>query len=302
MDDARIAEVLTAHSVEVNAIDESRQARTVLVIAVARGCTRAVAALLENGADMLIQACVFYRALDVAVQSKRSVKTISVLLANGAEINARDCCSSTVLHHAAERELLDAISTLAVHGDDLDARVQREQIALCAVVMKNTGAAVSVLIDGGTYMNTINETGTMALHYAASSPDRKHTLAALLRHGAVLQDSEEMTPLHCTARHEKIAGVCELLSLDDVVLDLVRDSASNTALDEAVEFDCIEAVELILDKLQVIRDRVNADGIYRQAFQRAMGQHKVHIAELTAVASSSSLVKARHETQTSLSG
>lgn len=117
--------MLLAHGAEVNATDDRRQGRTALGIVVARGCTDAVTTLLENDADMNLRGAVPCCALDLAVQSKLSAKTISVLLAYGAEINARDWSSSTVLHHATERGHLDAIGALAVHSADLDARYPR---------------------------------------------------------------------------------------------------------------------------------------------------------------------------------
>lgn len=82
-----------------------------------------------------------------------------------------------------------------------------------------------------------------------------------------------------------------LLGVDEVVLDLVYDSSTYTALDAAVDNDNTEVAVLILEKLQEIRNRVDLECIYGQALMRAMQTHKGEIARLIAETNASALVK-----------
>lgn len=119
-DDARVIEILLNHGAQINAIDNPRHGRTALSIAMARGCIGAATALLEHGADMTLRGLVPYRVLDIAIQSDRSASTIPLLLAYGAQINARACSGRRVLHYAAERGQLEVIEVLAAHGADMN--------------------------------------------------------------------------------------------------------------------------------------------------------------------------------------
>jgi len=154
--------------------------------------------------------------------------TAELLIAQGADISAKNCCGDTPLHKASEQGLAGSAELLISKGADINAINIRNQTPLFYAVDKGHRDIVGLLVskgaevniedrDGETPLNravekdfvdiaecllnkgaTLNKSGTTLLHLAAHSGALK-TAAYLLSSGAPVdgRDKNNDTPLLC---------------------------------------------------------------------------------------------------------
>ncbi len=77
------------------------------------------------------------------------VAVMRYLLKHGADVNARDNCGRTAMHHAAYSGSADAIRLLLEHGADVDARAKDGYTPLHVAAFFNHVAAAKALLQGG---------------------------------------------------------------------------------------------------------------------------------------------------------
>ena len=236
--DLGAVEALIAAGADPNAREDGYPA---LQIAVRDGTVEIVEALLGAGADVnafgeWVPGCC--QDLDTALHQavrywymcgdpgdfefcSNRAEVIQVLLAAGADVDARDKLRGwTPLHAAlfetwdeAWNEVFEVIEMLLVAGADPNARTEGGHTPLHLAVTSISSAAIAVLLlDAGADPETREERGWTPLHAAASSGGPEN-VAALLDAGANIEarDHRGMTPLHRAADRCRSPAVIAVL-------------------------------------------------------------------------------------------
>ena len=242
-----------------------------LQLAVRDGTVEVVEALLAAGADVnafgewvpgccqdrdtaLHQAVRYWHMCDdrtLEFCSKRA-KVIQVLLAAGADVDARDKLGGwTPLHGAANEgtwgeawnEVVEVIEMLLVAGADPNARNKVGRTPLHLAADSSSLAVIAVLLDAGAEVDARDEDGRTPLHRAASRTTpywaadegaRPENVDALLNAGANIEarDHRGMTPLHHAADSRRSPAVIAVL-LDAGSDPQARDRDGRTPWDSA---------------------------------------------------------------------
>jgi ankyrin repeat protein len=105
-----------------------------------------VRSLLERGAtvDQPSQNALHATPLQSAAAA-RSIEIVEMLLAKGADPNAREAGGFTALHAAAQNGQIDMARLLVAHGAEVNARAENGQTPL-AVALKESQAGVASLL------------------------------------------------------------------------------------------------------------------------------------------------------------
>jgi ankyrin repeat protein len=176
-----VAKRLMAAGANINAVDASLE--TPLYLAVIEQDEAAAWLLIAAGADLEAQGPMG-TPLHVAARHN-SVDMVTLLLKNGAKIDARNRELATPLALAAWRGSLDAAKVLLAKGADIEARNVRGQTPLFyAVVGPNAVNLVPFLIEHGAEINVRDTAGITALDLAIRH-DRKPASEILRVHGGV---------------------------------------------------------------------------------------------------------------------
>lgn len=139
----------------------------------------------------------------------------------------------TPLHYAAQRNCLEAISTLADSGANINATIAGSQTSpLHWAANSGSTESVRLLLKKGAKVNAIAKNGFTALHFAAKTNDAA-AIEALLQAGADINalDREFSTPLHIAAKANAPDAVRALLQAN--AKTGLLDNKGHTAFDLA---------------------------------------------------------------------
>jgi ankyrin repeat protein len=198
-------------------------------------------------------------AMHAAAQYGRA-DVARVLLARGADVNARDEYGDAPLHLAARHGRVEVARLLVESGADVNARGQSRETPLHAAIkglfsregLEGRLQVARMLLAHGADVNARDGSGRTPLRYAVGSTTPIDTMVArpmtdlLLAHGAATEvaDLERSTPLHEAAFHGDTALVRRLLEQGAAPNTLNR---FTTPLGSAAQGGHVEVVRLLLE-------------------------------------------------------
>ena len=145
---------------------------TALMFAIAKGHDEIIKLLLDNGADVNVDAH-GTTALTGAVAAERNIAVIKMLLDKGANVNyiANPESGMTALMFAAFKGHADIVKILLDKGADVNATGKDGMTALrMALLSDKSFAVIKMLLDKGASVNNINtQDGVTALMIATSN-------------------------------------------------------------------------------------------------------------------------------------
>ena len=172
--------------IDVNQVDDA--GRTPLNIAAREGHLRAVAALLDHGADPNIQDKQGKTSLGGGVESG-SRDVVECLLKSGAAVDVPDSCGETVVHAAVHTKTEDILGLLVRKGANPDIINYNGESALHLAVTGNDVESVDILLRGGAMVNIRSHHLVTPLMLAAGQANT-HILSSLLEFGARVEDTD----------------------------------------------------------------------------------------------------------------
>lgn len=220
----------------------------VLYHAIWDGCLDIVKLLLTWGADANASAPPQFfhnfSSLICAVNSDY-FEISSLLLDNGANVDAVCSEGQTALHYAAKNDSMGIINLLLDHGASVNREDLDGQRPLAVAIVSENLPAARVLLERGAE----NAIGTNPSHLPlnlASTVDMLEIIPTLIQLGADMEglDNSGNTPL-LNAIHSKRTKVAELL-LEKGANPELKASCGCTPLHHAARDDCHEIVEILL--------------------------------------------------------
>jgi len=166
---------------------EDEYGKTALMFAAERGYTDIIQVLLANGADVNAKDGSGWTALMRAVESD-NIKAVQALLANGAEVNAQNIHGHNALMMAVNRSHTNSIQILLANGADVNAKDNGGQTVLVYAGVKGIEIVQSLLAKG-VEVNPKDDSLNV-LMVAAGNGDIK-TVQFLLTNGAEVNAKDE---------------------------------------------------------------------------------------------------------------
>ncbi|CAG0904726.1 unnamed protein product [Cyprideis torosa] len=199
-------------------------------------------------------------------------ETATLLIDNGAEVNARDKEGQTPVHLATQRDRHSLAQVLLDHGADPDIRDSDKQTPLHLASTEGHHSIAGLLLDHGADPNITDSSKQTPLHLAALR-DRHSIVELLLAHGAdvLATDRWSWTPLSKAKTEEVILAI--ILHTKD--LDRQDQRTGNTLLHSCCLHGNEEAAKSLIEK-GARHDVKNIKGKTALDIARAMGY--AHIA------------------------
>ena len=229
---ARAVDTLVENGADINARDEN--GLPALYWSFPLEVTRALAA---HGADPKSRGLFDWSALhmsDLLTIGKRDI--ISYLVAEGADLNARDELGNSPLHHVRSAEVAQLLLSL---GSKIDAVNKRCQTALHVVAEHGNRTLAETLIANAASAHVEDRDGNTPLHLVRTPGVAKAMLRAEANANA--RNGAGETPLH-TAWDEEIAT----LLLDNGADVMARDNGGRTPLHALPRFQRQEGIISLL--------------------------------------------------------
>jgi len=262
-DDLDAVEQLVLTSSEINVSDKITD-QTALFYAVENGNREMVRILLAAGADIDARNRVGQTAL-MHLNDKSNVSIVRDLIAAGADVNARDQRGETPLLEAANSSSLAVIQELITHGARAVAKNDLGTTALIRAAENSNAQITVLLLKFGVDVNAQDENNETALLNAArwgSAATVKVLLDA--RADVNATDDEEKTALILAANNES-PRILKLLI--DAGADVnATDENESTALMSAVEEGKVQIVKVLIEAGAIVDAR---DDEGRTALMRA---------------------------------
>ena len=164
---------------------------------------------------------------------ENDIQAVQWLLANGAEVNAKDNYGKTPLHSAAIHNASEAAAALLANGADVNAKDNAGWTPLYAAAFRNASEAAAVLLANGADVNAKDNAGWTPL-YMVALRNASEAVAVLLANGAEVNVKgwDGGTPLHLAALWNASEAAAVLLANGAEVN--AKDNDGETPLDAAI--------------------------------------------------------------------
>ena len=158
---------------------------TPLMTAVDNGDIRTATVLLAHGAEVNAKETKGGQTALMWAVANRSPELVQLLLDHGADAHARSAGGFTSLLFAAQQGLVDSGRALLQAGADVNERRSGNRMtALMVAAASGNNAFAILLLENGANPDLTDESGFTALHYAASDRNGLDVVRALLGRGA----------------------------------------------------------------------------------------------------------------------
>ncbi len=164
---------------------------------------------------------------------------IDLVIKEGADVNAKNNDGMTALMHAAGNGQLEAIRVLIKEGADVNVKDKHDWTALMYAARNDHASVIELLIKEGADINANNNDGMTSLIYAAKY-GHKSAIESLLNKGAHIGNA-----LMFAAESGQAAAISVLLKNDADVN--AKDINGNTALVFAAANGHAKAIRLLLE-------------------------------------------------------
>ena len=208
--------------------------------------------LIAEGADVNAKDKEDDRPLHLALEHTDNIEVIRVLVESGADVNGISYNRVTPLHYAAEFvNNIEVIRILIEKGADVNAKDEEGKRPLHrAIVYNSCQEIIRILVELGADVNAKDEEGKRPLHYAAefNQPDEARILLKL---GADVnaRDNLGFTPLCLTIEHADIIEVIRVLVESGADVNAV-DNEHKTVMHSLVQCGHdFESLKVMLDAL-----------------------------------------------------
>lgn len=251
-----IARYLLANGAHTSAQDIT--GATPLHEAVRYGDIDIAKALLESGADVNAEDNLGKTPVMLVIPEDKREAMYRILIEHAADVAKKDAYGDTVLHTATMTSLTPSILELLVAGGaDVNARNKDGVSPLLIAVQKRNFAHIKFYAERGADINSADKAGDTPLTLALK--DGQAMLEMLVnRTNALSHDSNGNTPLHTAVIvNASIEQIRYLISLTDDIN--ARNSDGNNALYLAVERNNKKIGELLLAKNADIFSTNNAN-------------------------------------------
>lgn len=244
---------------------QTNQLHRDLLAASARGNEEKVRSLLKEGSpwSSTKDRATLRKALQKA-SARDNLEVISLLLRNGAQIDAQTDDEFPALFRAAQSGQTAVLQELLAQSPDLEARDRGEQTALLAACVKGHTDIVEVLLARGAAVDARDKDGRtplLALAADKSSASTWHagtqeTVRLLIEHGANVDCKDQIgrTSLLWAATNGHLEMVNMLLASGASVF--AYNNRGRTALHLAIDSSEIAAIEAIMTLL--LQDHADA--------------------------------------------
>ena len=175
------------------------------------------------------------------------LKIAELMLAGGADVQARDREGKTALHYAATSGNVEVLELLLSKGAEVDAKDTRyRRTPLHKAAYSADVKTVAALLNKGADISARDAEGLQAIHAAAKRNDPA-VLNFLLEKGAAVTAAESHggTPLHCAAIESKPKAARVLL--EHGAPPAALDQYKKSPLHFAALLGSVEIVRLLLD-------------------------------------------------------
>ncbi len=190
---------------------------TTIYDAASAGDLEKVKALLKDNPDMIFSRSVNMRQTPLFFATESGQKDVAeLLLANGADVNARDIDGETPLFHTVEKGHIDAVQLLLASKADVNAKSRDGATPLIYAAVFNQNNIAQLLLANKAEVNAKDNGGDTPLHDAANL-GYKDLVELLLANKAQVnaKDNNGRTPLaYATGQgpaHQEHKDVAELL-------------------------------------------------------------------------------------------